>query len=389
MEIFSVVISGLALFTWILITAHMLNGIRQLRDLTELGKPEPADRPLPRVSIIVTAKNEERKAEEALRSLMRLDYPDYEIVYVNDRSDDRTGEIVERLRATDGRIRTIHIQELPPGWFGKNHASYEAAKAATGEVLLFTDGDVIFSPQAVEYAVRHLLRDGLDHLTLSTRIAVSGPVLRSCIVVFATTVNLFLPPWKVRDPRSSVYFGVGPFNMFLARSYHAIGGHRSVALRPDEDAQIAKLIKRRGMRSEVVRGEALVDFEWYSTFHGLVRGMEKNLFAAMDYSVVKAGSYTVLMLWLTIVPFILAPTMAMVGGTWPAALFGAAAAVSLGNGVLIACQIRHPWWSGLLVPPATLVMIYALWRSALVTIFRGVAWGGPPVALSELRRHRI
>ena len=389
MELLSGVISGLALFTWILISAHILNGIRQLRDLTDLGKPEPVEPPLPRVSIIVTARNEERKAEEALRSLMNLDYPDYEIVYVNDRSDDRTGEIVEQLRATDSRIRAIHIQELPPGWFGKNHAAYQASKAATGEVLLFTDGDVLFAPNAVEYAVRHLIRDGLDHLTLSTRIAVSGPMLRGCIVVFAATVNLFLPPWKVRDPKSSVYFGVGPFNMFLARSYQAIGGHRSVALRPDEDSQIAKLVKRRGMRSEVVRGEALVDFEWYSTLYGLVRGMEKNFFASLDYSIVKAVSYTVVMLWLMICPFILTPTLAIAGSIWPASLFALAASVSLANTVLTANQIRHPWWSGLLAPLAALVMIYALWRSAFITIIHGVAWGGPPVPLPELRRHRI
>ena len=389
MEIFFVVISGLTLFTWILILAHMLNGVRQLRYLNELGKPKPVDPPLLRVSVIVTARNEERKAEEALRSLMRLDYPDYEVVYVNDRSDDRTGEIAERLQAMDGRIRTIHIEELPPGWFGKNHAAYHAAKAATGEVLLFTDGDVIFAPCALEYAVRHMLRNGLDHLSLSARVAVTGPFLRSCIVVFATTVNLLLPPWKVRDPKSSVYFGVGPFNMFLARSYHAIGGHSSVALRPDEDVQIAKLVKRRGMRSEFVRGEALVDFEWYSTFQGLVRGLEKNFFATMDYSIVKAGIYTVVMLWLMFVPFILGPTLALMGSAWPAALFGGAAAVSLANFFLIARQVWHPWWSGLLVPFATMAMIYILWRSAFVTIFRGVAWGGPAVALSELRRHRI
>jgi len=388
-EIFFVVISGLTLFTWILILAHMLNGVRQLRYLNELGKPKPVDPPLLRVSVIVTARNEERKAEEALRSLMRLDYPDYEVVYVNDRSDDRTGEIAERLQAMDGRIRTIHIEELPPGWFGKNHAAYHAAKAATGEVLLFTDGDVIFAPCALECAVRHMLRNGLDHLSLSARVAVTGPFLRSCIVVFATTVNLLLPPWKVRDPKSSVYFGVGPFNMFLARSYHAIGGHSSVALRPDEDVQIAKLVKRRGMRSEFVRGEALVGFEWYSTFQGLVRGLEKNFFATMDYSIVKAGIYTVVMLWLMFVPFILGPTLALMGSAWPAALFGGAAAVSLANFFLIARQVWHPWWSGLLVPFATMAMIYILWRSAFVTIFRGVAWGGPAVALSELRRHRI
>ena len=388
MEILFVVISGLALVTWVLISAHMLSGVRQVRDLTDSAEPELEEPPLPRVSIIVTARNEERKAEESLRSLMRLDYPDFEIVYVNDRSDDRTGGIVDRLRATDRRIKPIHIQTLPTGWFGKNHAAYKASQAATGDVLLFTDGDVVFAPNAVEHAVRHLIRDGLDHLTLSTRIAVSGPILRSCIVVFAATVNLFLPPWKVKDPKSPVYFGVGPFNMFLARSYHAIGGHRSVALRPDEDSQIAKLVKRRGMKSEVFRGEALVDFEWYSSFYGFVKGMEKNFFATLDYSLVKAGGYTVIMLWLMIAPFVLTPTLAILDGTWPAALFASAYAVSLANTVFIARQIRHPWWSGILVPLATLVMVYALWRSTFITMFRGVAWGGPPVPLSELRRHR-
>ena len=162
-----------------------------------------------------------------------------------------------------------------------------------------------------------------------------------------------------------------------------------MALRPDEDAQIGKLVKRSGMRSEFVRGEALVDFEWYSSFHGLLRGMEKNFFAAMDYSIVKAASYTVLMLWLMVVPFIMAPILAMVSGPWPAALFAAAAAASLATVALVACQIRHPWWSGLLAPLSTLAMIYALWRSAVITTFRGVAWGGPPVPLSELRLHRI
>lgn len=389
MEILLVLISGIALFTWILISAHILNGARQLRSLTDPVAPEQVTSLPPRVSIIVTARNEEEKAEEALRSLMRLDYPDYEIVYVNDRSEDRTGEIVEQLAASDSRIRAIHIRELPPGWFGKNHAAHQAARAATGEVLLFTDGDVNFAPDAVACAVRHLMRSGLDHLTISTRITVSGPILRSCIVAFATTVNLFLPPWKVRDPKSSAYFGVGPFNMFLARSYHAIGGHRNVALRPDEDSRIAKLVKQSGFRSEVLRGEALVGFEWYSTIHGLIRGMEKNFFATMDYSIVKAVGYTVVMLWLMLVPLTLAPTLAMAGSIWPAALFAAAAVVSLGNAVFIAHQIRHPWWCGLLVPMGTLAMVYALWRSAFITIFHGVAWGGPPVPLSELRRHRL
>ena len=149
MTIFLLVYASVTLAVWIVITAVCIYGWQRTRHLMDVGGPRAGEPPLPRVSIIVTAQNEERQAERALRSLIDLNYPNYEVVYVNDRSDDRTGEIADRLSAEDGRIKPLHVSTLPDGWFGKNYAAYRGAQVANGEVLLFTDGDVVFAPDAL------------------------------------------------------------------------------------------------------------------------------------------------------------------------------------------------------------------------------------------------
>src|SRR6267154_1222819 len=131
----------------------------------------------PRVSIIVPARNEEDIMEQALRTLLALDYDNYEVIAVNDRSDDSTGEIIERVAgsqnphpfdklragslAKDARrvghplLRVIHHRELPAGWMGKTHAMWTAAKLATGDWLLFTDADVLFKPDSLRRALAY------------------------------------------------------------------------------------------------------------------------------------------------------------------------------------------------------------------------------------------
>ncbi|PYQ54946.1 MAG: hypothetical protein DMF53_28775 [Acidobacteria bacterium] len=140
--------------------------IRALRDLPPLAGP------LPRVSIIIPARNEERNLEEALRSILALDYDNLEIDVVDDRSTDRTGEILDRMATADPRLRIVHVRELPPGWLGKNHALWLGAEKATGEFLLFTDADVVMAPSILRRAVGALVADRLDHLTAAPERAV-------------------------------------------------------------------------------------------------------------------------------------------------------------------------------------------------------------------------
>ena len=381
-----VLAAGGALITWIAVALTSVLGARRLRRLEDVGRPRPEDPPLPRVSVIVTAHNEERSAERALRSLLAQDYADYEVVYVDDRSDDRTGEIADRLSREDARVKVIHVRALPAGWFGKNHAAWRAASAATGDVLLFTDGDAIFAPGAVEYGVRHLVREKLDFLSVFGRVAVRGALLQACVM--NTTLALFSKtrPWEVRDPESPASFGFGPYIMFRAAAYRTMGGYRRIALRPDEDVQICKLAKRSGLPSDVLVGHEHVQFEWYTAPGGLVRGLEKSFFATLDYRLSQVVSGTLALFWL-LSPFVLAPAAA--AAEMPVALALAAVAVGVcwTTVVLAARAMRYPGWTGLLYPLATLIVSYIMWRSTLVTMTRGVAWGGPPVPLSELRAH--
>ena len=338
---------------------------------------------------MVAAKNEERSVEGALQSLLAFRYDDYEVIFVNDRSDDRTGEIAERLAAEDERLKVLHVKELPSGWFGKNHAAQRGADAATGEVLLFTDGDVTFAPNAAAQGVRHLLRERLDHLSASPRLAINGTLLRSCIIAFHLFLSARQRLWKVRDPRSTAFFGVGSCTFMRADSYRALGGHERVALRPDEDLRIGQLVKLSGMRSAFLEGEEMVECPWYHSLKDLVRGVEKNLFVALDYSLWKMVPSSVTLIWLAIAPLVLAPLLLATSATLAAMLFAACPLIYWLVAMTVSRDRTYPWWSAIPFPLATVIFAYMLWRSAILTMVRGVVWGGPPVPLAELRKARV
>ena len=217
--IFLLVYASVTLAVWTVITAVCIYGWQRTRHLVDVGCPRAGEPSLPRVSIIVTAQNEERQAERALRSLIGLNYPNYEVIYVNDRSDDRTGEIADRLSAEDGRIKPLHVSTLPDGWFGKNYAAYRGAQVANGEVLLFTDGDVVFAPDALAYGVRHLRRAKLDHLCAAPLLPVSGALLQACMIV------LCLHHHRCGSPVAGA--GSAQFGVFRYRSVQHVS-HRRV-----------------------------------------------------------------------------------------------------------------------------------------------------------------
>ena len=122
---------------------------------------------VPRVTIVVAARNEEAKIEEGLRSLLALDYPEIEIIAVDDRSTDATGELMDSIaRESAGKLHIEHVSALPAGWLGKTHAMWIAGRKATGDWILFTDADVIFSPDSLRRAIAYIETERADHLVL-------------------------------------------------------------------------------------------------------------------------------------------------------------------------------------------------------------------------------
>lgn len=372
------------LLIWIALCIELTLGNRSIRFLRDL--PPPAEPPSQRVSIIIAARNEARNVEEALRSILRQDYANLEVIAVDDRSTDRTGAILDRVAGTDPRLRIVHLKELPPGWLGKNYALAHGAEQASGDLLLFTDADVVMQPSTVSRAVGYLLEHRIDHLAIAPDVRMPGALLKLFAGAFAIFFSLYARPWKAKDPRSKRYVGIGAFNLVRRDVYRSVGGHRAIAMRPDDDLKLGKLVKRNGYRQEFLFGTQMMQVEWYASVGDLIDGMMKNAFAGVDYrvSAIVAASMGQLLL-----------------NVWPVlGLFlthGPTRALNAVVVLLILMQCRYsarfltvPPWHGVGFPLATLLFIYIMWRSMLIAIVSGrVTWRGTHYSLAELKANKV
>ena len=187
----------------------------------------------------------------------------------------------------------------------------------------------------------------------------------------------------------SAFIGIGAYTMMRADSYRAIGGHECVALRPDEDLRLGQIVKRSGMRSGFLKGVELLEIRWYHSFGGFVRGLDKNFFAALDYSVFVVTGSTATLAWLAAGPLVMAPLLLATGQPLAGALYAACPVICWAAATTVSRDNSYPWRFVLPFPLAVLVIVFTIWRSTLLTIFRGVSWGGPPVPLKELKKARI
>jgi len=166
----------------------------------------------PRLSVIVPACNEADTIESAATTLSKQDYPNLEVVLINDRSEDETGIIIDRIAAADPRVRAIHVTDLPPGWLGKVHALHRGCVAAEGPWLLLTDADVHFSPGVLRRVIAWSVHRQLDHLAAAPEIWPTGLLIDAAVSAFLRSFCIGMRIWAVENPRSGAYIGVGAFN---------------------------------------------------------------------------------------------------------------------------------------------------------------------------------
>lgn len=369
---------------FVLLLAELASGGRQLVRLRDVAPL--ADGEMPSVAIVAAARNEARGIEAALRSLLRQDVPRLEVILVDDRSDDGTGEIADRLAAEEPRLKVVHVTELPPGWLGKNHALQLGADGASGELLLFTDADVVMAPDTLRRAAGHLLRGGFDHLTCGPHVDMPGWLLQTFGVFFGVMFVVFTRPWRAKDPRTTHHVGVGAFNLVRAEAYRRIGGHRAIAMRPDDDMKLGKLVKKNGLRQDLVSAPEHVRVEWYHSLGEAVRGLRKNGFAGVDYRLSLVVLATVTQLVFFVWPF--AAVFVTHGATrW---LYAAAVLLVLGIFAGAAREQRVPVWYGPAVPLASLLFVVVIWNATLYAlVHRGIEWRGTHYPLDELKANRV
>ncbi len=377
----------LALANLVIVATAMLilvRGNRSIRFLRELPGNLPSTPP--RVSIIVAARNEEANLEAALESLLAQDYPDLELTVVDDRSSDATPAILARIQARDARLRVVRIDGLPAGWLGKNYALERGAAAASGDILVFADADVVMRADAVRRAVAHALAASRDHLAITPEMIGPGVMLGMFMSAFTMYFSLYARPWKASDPQSRCFIGIGAFNLVRAGVYRAVGGHARIAMRPDDDIKLGKIIKDAGYSQEMLFGRGMIGVEWYPTIAALARGLEKNTLAGVEYSVAAILAGAVAQVALFVWPFVAL-----------ACTSGAVLALNAVTCVLlfVACiaQTRYVGvsrWHAAGLPVATVLFIWILLRATFVTLRNdGINWRGTHYPLAALKANRV
>ncbi len=366
---------------YLVLALGALLGSRQIGLLREVESAPAAQ--LPKVSVIIPALNEAATIEPALASVLALDYPDLEIIAINDRSTDQTGPILDRLASAEPRLQVFHIKELPAGWLGKNHALWYGAGQASGELLLFTDADVVMSRGSLGRAVSFMLAERLDHLAVFFDVVVPGGLLNMLMIDFASAFMAGMRPWKAKDAKSRCHIGVGAFNLVRAKAYQACGSHRVIAMQPVDDVTLGRLLKESGFHQDLLFGRGEISVEWYSSVAEMVRGLEKNIFPYLEYSLTRIVAVSLVVVLMRI---------------WPLfALFLTNGLLLSLNGVLLAMQLaaalfvaanssiaaRHLVW----FPFSAFVGLYIIWHSAIKTLLRGgIVWRGSFYSLKELKK---
>ncbi len=381
MTVLDVISLGI-LITTALSLGQMARGVLTLRVLAEVA-PLP-DAQAPRVSVIVSALNEAQTLEPALASLLAMDYPQLEVLAINDRSSDETPQIIERIAQTDARLRAVHVAKLPAGWLGKNHALAIGAAQARGDYLLFTDADVVFAPDCLRRAVNLCEQERLDHLAVAPDMPVRDALLGMLLASFSLGMLAVYQPWKVRhSTRHSI--GLGAFNLVRREAYERSGGHAAIPMAVLDDLALGQWLKQHGAVQDLAIGRGLLSVAWYRSAREMAQGLQKNLFAALDYRVSRLLGATV-----AIALFGIAPWLGLAVPGFPRAC----CAVSLA--LLLVCQgaqLQIAGWPlrGLLyLPLVPWLSLLTMWRASLTTLRRGgIVWRGSFYPLDALRRqHR-
>jgi glycosyltransferase involved in cell wall biosynthesis len=372
---------GLASLVWMGLSVPMLLGSRSIRGLGSV--PTRVDDSLPSLTIVSASRDEASRVEHAARSLLGQEYPGLEIVFVDDRSTDGTGAILDRLAAADPRLRVLHVETLPPGWLGKCHALATASAAARSEWILFTDGDVWMAPDAARRAVALARELGADHLAVGADLEIHSLGERIFASYFSAMFYATQRPWKAPDPRSKAHIGIGAFNLVRRELYERSGGHHALRMEILDDLGLGLIVKRAGGSSHFANHDGLLSVRWHHGVRGLIRGVEKNAFAALRY---RSGETIV-----SVTLQFLGSLAPVAGFFLPGSLPKLFSLVSwFGLWLLyrhIGRGIRIGRWDFLTAPIGAALFSYAILRSMVVTLRQGgVVWRDTRYGMGELKK---
>jgi len=271
-------IQVLTLFVLLLLLWNMLQNLKMLKDRESLRLKKP----LPLISVLLPARNEEKNIKRCVCSLLKQNYSLLEIIVLDDNSNDRTFEIAKELSQRDKKIQIIRGEKLPSGWNGKNWACHQLSQKAKGEWLLFTDADTIHKPHSISTALAAAQNShsvfvtcvpGLIAKTWSEKLYMS-------IIHFAFVALL---PFKLINysKNSRIPVGIGPFMLIKKDFYFSCGGYEVLKKEIVDDMALAKVVMENGGKISVIDGTKFMDVRFYTSFKEVWNGFSKNSYEAI------------------------------------------------------------------------------------------------------------
>lgn len=263
---------------------------------------------MPKASIIVPVRNEEKYISKCLESLLNQTYPDFEIIVIDDSSSDRTWDIIQRYTENyEQSLEAIKAGPRPDGWIGKSWACYQGYLKATGDIFMFTDADTIHSQNALSLAVGHLVNQKLDALTAIPRLVCEDFWTKITLPVVWSISYVRYSPLRANNPNTTTGYFFGSFYIITRRVYEAVGTHEAVKGEIVEDGALGGIVKKEKFRLKVVRGEHHVRAIWARDLRSLWQGLRRLMIPLYYQDKIHASLVTIAVFFLLLTPFFLLP----------------------------------------------------------------------------------
>ena len=332
----------------------------------------------PYISVCIPARNEERSIKNCVESLLNQNYPNFEVIVVDDNSNDNTAKIVCSMTEQYPNLIFVAGEQLASGWTGKPYALHQAYQRSRGQYLLFTDADLRYQSHALKTAIHTMICKDIDLLTLMPA-AVFGSfwerAVQPVIFGFIAALTNFR---KVNSESHQSAMGFGAFLLFKKEAYQKIGGHLSVANEVLEDIMIAKKAKLNGLSILVADGKNLFSIRMYHSMKEIWIGWRKNIFLAMKSSIFRASYYMVMVLCFLLTPYIVVICNLWIGtgSVWVGvSLLGLGLSLAAGLGLCHELGLKSK--NVFFFPLGAIVMVAIMFNSMVQTLLlRRTEWRG-------------
>jgi chlorobactene glucosyltransferase len=288
--------------TWLYLLLFMIKSLVQSPRLEGINNIKNN---FPRVSIIVPARNEEKYIRKCVDSLLKQDYPDFEIILVNDESSDKTLEIMKEYKKSNSKIKVLNVNQPGDDWIGKNWACYQGYLKSTGKLLLFTDADSYHSEITLSLSVQNINHYRLDALTVMPRLICNDFYTQVTLPILTTFLHTRFSPLKVNNAKSKLGYFFGSYFIIKRKTYEKVGSHAAVKNEIIEDGALGKKVKEENFKIKMLRGESYVQAIWARNSSELFKAIDRLIIPLFKENRLKSTLLSIALFFLLIFPFVM------------------------------------------------------------------------------------